>query len=87
MLGLTEDDYESDPIEVWPENLPALEMFQRIGTRWVVGIGGILGIRWEAVYPLMDRLGLSREAWDDLLSDMEVMELAALGVINQGESG
>lgn len=58
-------------------------MFQRVGTRWVVGMGGITGIRWEAVYPLMDRLKLEPEAWDDLLADMEVMERAALEVLNR----
>jgi len=49
----------------------------------MVGMNGVTGIRWEAVYPLMDRLGLESEAWDDLLSDLEVMESAALAVINK----
>lgn len=53
-------------------------MFQRIGTRWAHGMGGPTGIRWESVYPLMDRMGLSPEAWDELLSSMEVMEIAAV---------
>lgn len=70
-------------MEVWPENVPALQMFQRIGTRWVVGMGGVTGIRWEAVYPLMDRLGLDAPAWDALLSDLEVMEQAALLELNR----
>lgn len=58
-------------------------MFQRIGSRWVFGgMGGVAGIRWEAVYPLMDRLGLSNEEWDDLLGDLEIMEQAAMKVMN-----
>lgn len=81
--GFEPEDYEADAVEVWPENVPALQMFQRVGTRWVVGMGGITGIRWEAVYPLMDRLKLEPEAWDDLLADMEVMERAALEVLNR----
>lgn len=81
--GFEPEDYEGDVTEVWPENVPALQMFQRIGTRWVVGMGGVTGIRWEAVYPLMDRLGLDDTAWDALLSDLEVMERAALEVINR----
>ena len=83
-LGLTAQDFEADAVEVWPENVPALQMFQRIGTRWVMGgMGGVTGIRWEAIYPLMDRLNLEPEAWDKLLSDLEVMEQAALEVINR----
>lgn len=69
---------------MWPENLQATLMFQRIGTRWICGsAGGAIGIRWEAVYPLMDRLGLGTAAWDDLLADMEAMERAALQEINR----
>ena len=81
--GFEPEDYEGDVTEVWPENVPALQMFQRIGTRWVVGMGDVTGIRWEAIYPLMDRLGLDAPAWDALLSDLEVMEQAALEVINR----
>lgn len=46
-------------------------------------MGGVAGLRWEAIYPLMDRLSLDPEAWDTLLSDLEVMERAALEVINR----
>jgi hypothetical protein len=82
--GFEPEDYEHECIEVWPENVPALQMFQRIGTRWVVaGMGGVTGLRWEAIYPLMDRLNLTPDAWDALLSDLEVMERAALEVLNR----
>lgn len=81
--GFEPEDYDGDVTEVWPENVTALQMFKRIGTRWVVGMGGVTGIRWEAVYPLMDRLGLDDQAWDALLSDLEVMEQAALVEINR----
>lgn len=59
-------------------------MFQRIGSRWVFGaMGGVAGIRWEAVYPLMDRLGLEPADWDALLGDLEIMEHAAMEVMNR----
>lgn len=78
------EDFDGDVTEVWPENLPALQMFQRIGTRWVFGaMGGVAGIRWEAVYPLMDRLNLPPAEWDALLSDLEIMEQAAMEVMNR----
>lgn len=84
MLGLRSEDYDGDAVEVWPENVPALQMFQRIGTRWVFGaMGGVAGIRWEAVYPLMDRLGLEPDDWDALLADLEIMEHAAMEVMNR----
>lgn len=82
--GFEPEDFAGDLVEVWPENLPALQMFQKIGTRWIFGaMGGVAGIRWEAVYPLMDRLGLSAARWEALLADLEVMEHAALEVMNR----
>ena len=42
------------------------------------GMSGPVGLRYEAIYPLMDRMNLSAEEWDDLLADLEVMEHAAL---------
>lgn len=81
--GFEPEDFEGDFVEVWPENLQAFNLFSRIGTRWAVGMNGVTGIRWEAVYPLMDRMGLESDAWDGLLSDLEVMESAALAVINK----
>lgn len=41
----------------------------------------VIGVRWEAIYPLMDRLGLPPDEWDDLLHQLETMEHAALPVI------
>lgn len=83
-LGLRREDYEGDTVYVWPANERSFQFFRRVGTRWVVaGMGGVAGLRWEAIYPLMDRLHLEPDAWDTLLSDLEVMERAALEVINR----
>lgn len=46
-------------------------------------MSGVTGLRWESIYPLIDRLGLDGAAWDEFLSDLEVMERAALSVINE----
>ena len=45
-------------------------------------MAGPVGLRWEAIYPLMDRLALEPDAWDDLRNDLEVMECAALEMIH-----
>lgn len=67
-------------IEVWPDNERALGIFARIGTRWQMNpMGGLPhGLRWEAIYPLMDRLELAGTDWDSLLNDLELMESVAL---------
>jgi len=70
---------------VWPVNLPAFHFFRRLGTRWVVGMSGVVGLRWEAIYPLIDRMGLDGPGWDQMVADLEVMEQAALDVMNKRE--
>lgn len=82
-MGFEPEDYADDVVEVWEVNLPVFRFFQRLGTRWIQGMNSVVGIRWEAVYPLLDRLGLDSEAWDQFLADLEVMERAALEVINK----
>lgn len=79
------EDYAGDKVEVWPDNLASFMFFCRVGksTRWRVSPGGgVIGLQFESIYPLMDRMGLEPEAWNSLLSDLEVMEHAALVVIN-----
>lgn len=80
------EDYAGDKVEVWPENLESFRFFCRVGrsTRWrIAPSGGVIGLQYEAIYPLMDKMGLEPEAWNALLADLEVMEHAALPVINQ----
>lgn len=69
-------------IEVWPENWPSFDLFYRLRTQWFVVFGGPTGLRYEAVYPLLDRMDLSTAEWDLMFSDLQVMEAAALQQIS-----
>lgn len=76
--GLTIEDYDADVVEVWPECWPAFELFARLRTQWTVGMNGLCGLRYEAVYPLLDRMHLSPSEWEQMFSDLQEMESAAL---------
>lgn len=65
-------------VEVWPDNWPAFALFARVQTQWNVGMGGRCGLRYEALYPLLDRATETEEQWDELFDDVRVMEYAAL---------
>lgn len=69
-------------LEYWPDTAAAVEIFFTVGTQWRVGAGGATGLDYCAVYPLLDRLGLSARDWNYLLSDIQVMESAALAVMS-----
>lgn len=72
-------------VEVWPDNAQPLEIFRKVGTRWrIPPMGGVpIGLEWVSLYPLIDRLGLGDEAWNDLHDALMVMEAAALKTMQE----
>lgn len=83
--GFEPEDYWEDPVEVWPENWNVLALFVGLQTQWSVAIGmgggGRIGLRYEAVYPLLDRVadGDPKE-WARLFADVQAMEQAVLTI-------
>lgn len=67
--------------EVWPENWRAFVLFTRLETQWNVGFGGPVGLRYEALYPLLDREAEDAEDWDNLFNDIRQIEAGAMGAI------
>lgn len=83
--GFAPEDYWEDPVEVWPENWETLMLFVSLQTQWSVAIGmgggGRIGLRYEAVYPLLDRLaGDDKTEWGRLFADLQAMEHAVLTI-------
>lgn len=70
---------------MWPDNEQAYRLFARVGTRWIYpAMGGPpMGLRWEAIYPLMDRLQLDAPQWTALHDDICAMEHAALATMRK----
>jgi len=83
--GFELEDYVTDVIEVWPDNERPLSIFRRIGTRWKFPPMGMvpIGIEWPAIYPLMERMGLSDDDWNDLHDALIVMEGSALKTMQE----
>lgn len=78
-VGLTADDFESEEIEVWPDNLPALDLWDKVGDQWRMGFNGPVALDLIPVFHELDRMELEREDYDSLLIDIKVMAGAALG--------
>lgn len=53
-------------------------LFSRLQTQWHVGMGGATGLRYEALYPLLDREAATAKEWGELFEDVQVLEMAAL---------
>ena len=76
--GYEPEDFDGEEFEVWPENWRVFVLFSRLQTQWSVGMSGATGLRYEAVYPLLDREAQGAEDWQQLFDDLQTLEGAAL---------
>jgi hypothetical protein len=74
---------EPDSYELWPENVPAVELFIDVQTQWRPGGGGgVLGLDYNVVFRIMELNGIVRSEQRELLRDLQVMEARAMQIIN-----
>ena len=82
--GCAPEDYWEDPVEVWPENWDSLMLFISLQTQWNVSVGmgggGRTGLRYEAVYPLLDRAAADDAEWTRIFAEIRRMEAAVLAI-------
>lgn len=69
--------------EVWPDNMPAINLFSSISTQWRTSMGGMIGIDYNVLFPRMDRMNLSDQDYEWLFDDIRVIESEALSAINR----
>lgn len=81
VLGLTEEDFPEEELEIWPENVPAYGLFSSLRTQWRAGGMGVLGLDYNTLFHKMDRMPLSPEEYLELEEDIRTMEHAALAVM------
>lgn len=76
--GFTKEDYASDPVDPFPDNVAAFELLKYMRTQWCQGPGGPYGLNYTVMHHKMDRMGLSPEDYEALEDDLRTMEVAAL---------
>lgn len=82
--GFTPADYETDDFEVWPENMPAINLFSTLQSQLRTGgMGGAIGFDYNVYFFRMDRMKLSEQAYEWLFSDIRVIESEALTALNK----
>ncbi|MFK7090486.1 DUF1799 domain-containing protein [Chromobacterium violaceum] len=83
-FGLTAAELgQQQDVEVWPDNWQAVQLLNRMSTQWRVGFGGAVGLDYNVLYRMMDRLELDPEGFDQMEADMQVMEAAVLELMQQ----
>lgn len=78
-FSLTPEDYADEwTVEVWPENVEAINLFCKISSQWRVGPGGPYGLDYNVLYQKMDRMGLTPERYEELEDEIRTLEDGAL---------
>lgn len=85
-LGLKPDDFPEPKVDVWPENWPHIQLFQRVSTQWRVGPGGPIGLDYAVIYHELDRNGVVGDDYTDAMASIRVIEAAALDEIHKVNS-
>ena len=81
--GFTAEDYEPEPVAVWPENAQAFRLFDRVRNQWRCDMGGPYALDHNVVLAHMARMSLSDEEHDVLFDDIRVMEAAGLAAMRE----
>lgn len=84
-FGLRLESEEPQHTECWPDNWQALEVFAALMTQWHVGMSGVIGLRYEAVQPVLDLMGVRKKARAGIFGDLRIMENEALQVFRDGK--
>jgi hypothetical protein len=77
-------EHPPEVFEVFEENWPVVEMFLRVQTQWRTTMSGVLGLDYGAVAWLLRLYEV--EDPRALLEDLQIMEAAAMMVINSRSS-
>ena len=69
--------------EVWPDNMPAINLFLTLSTQWR-GLGmGPSGLDYNVLFARMDRMKLPDQEYEWMFDDVRVIEAEALKIINK----
>lgn len=77
--GFSPEDYETEPVELWPENWPSWCLYAEMSGQWrIAPMGGRVALDYTALFLRMDRMRLDDDTWQSLFDDVRVIEAAAL---------
>lgn len=63
---------------IWPDNLPAVNVFTRMRGQWLMGPGGPYGMNYQSLESVLRMLGIPRKQWPALFDDVMSLEEGAL---------
>lgn len=82
-LGLTLDDLDQTAVEVWPENMPILDVYRAMMTQWRMGFNGPIGLDYNVLPFVMRTARIPRDEWQDVFDGVRVAEAVTLEMWNK----
>lgn len=79
-FGLTVEEASPPPVEVWPDCVESINLFESLHTNWRRGgcNGARTGLDYGAVHAVLVMRQIPKKKWAELFDDIRVMEDAAL---------
>lgn len=74
------------PVEVWPDNVQAVNTFIAMGTQWRVGMAGATGLDYAALPVVMRLSGVLAAERADVFDAVRTMEDAALETMRKANA-
>jgi len=72
------EEASGPPVEVWPDNVQALNVMIAMGTQWRVGMAGATGLDYSALPAVMRLVGVPTTDRGEVFDAIRTMEDAAL---------
>lgn len=86
-FGLSLEDYGDTTVEIWPENWHAFLVFDALSTQWRTGMSGPTGLDYNVLPELWKRLEVRKKDRNQVFTDLQEMERAALSVMARQREG
>lgn len=83
---MTKADIPDEEYEIWPDNWPAFLLFEAMSTQWRVGMGGAVGLDYNAIKTVASMIGLKRTELTQAFPDLRMMEAEALLVMGESRT-
>ncbi|KIF80812.1 hypothetical protein TSA66_00925 [Noviherbaspirillum autotrophicum] len=77
-MGLTVEEASGPPAEILPENQTTVDVFIAMSTQWRTGMGGPIGLDYNALHLVMRMSSIRRDEWPFVFDGVRAMEAAAL---------
>ena len=75
---MTVEEAAGPPVEIWPDNVDAVNVFIDMSTQWRVGVAGATGLDYGVIEKVMQLGGIRKKHRREVFEAVRIMESAAI---------